>query len=94
MATRLHERPASSSRDLAVACVDDALRGFARRELVTTDEARAALRGIAESIVDPVHAAGAVPIVEDAAASYGDSLLVFRGRVVDALLDLRLVLGS
>lgn len=92
MATRLHERPATSPNDLPIGRVDDALRGFSGRELVTTDEARASLRGIAESIDDPVRATRAVPIVEDAAASYGDSLLVGRGRVVDALLDLGLVL--
>jgi hypothetical protein len=92
MATRLREHPTISVHEMAVARVDDALRGFAQRELVTPDEARGSLGRIAETIDDPVRAARAMSIVEDGAASWADSLLVGGTQVMDALLDLRLVI--
>ena len=94
MVTQVRERAVISPNELTIARLDDALGELAHRELVRTDEALARLRGLAETIDDPVRAARAASIVADTAASYGDASLVGCGQVLDALLDLRLVLTT
>jgi hypothetical protein len=91
MATQLRDR-LTGANGKVLALVDDALQRLSQRELVTTEEARACLRGIAAKVDDPVLAASAASVVEEATASYDDSLLVSGSHVVDTLLDLRLVL--
>jgi len=92
MGTQLRGRTTIPASGKALARLDDALHALSQRELMTTEEARSSLRGIATNVDDPERAASAMSIVEEAVASYDDSLLVGWSQVVDTLLDLRLVL--
>ena len=94
MGTQLRDRPTIPANGESIALVDGALQRFSQRELLTTEEARACLRDIAANFDDPVRAVGAMSILEEAMASYDDSLLVGTSQVVDTLLDLRLLLAG
>jgi hypothetical protein len=74
--------------------VDDALRAAARREFFTPAEALELLHRVRESVAGGTLGATVAGIVADAAASYSNQMMLDRGRLVDPLLDIRLVLGD
>jgi hypothetical protein len=72
--------------------VDDALRSASRRELLTRHEAVDLLERAQASAPEGALGVAIGGIVTEAAASYTDQEILARGRVVDPLLDIRLVL--
>jgi hypothetical protein len=81
--------PAGSSD--AVVVVDTALGLAARREVFTAQEATELLDGVHNKVQNRAAIAQIVTSAED---SYRDTALVDRARVVDPLLDMRLVLSE
>jgi hypothetical protein len=74
--------------------VDLALRVAARRDTFPRGEAIELLRQAVAGIRDQLHAAQATAILDDTAAAYGGDETVARSRIIDPLLDMRLVLGN
>jgi acetoacetate decarboxylase len=74
--------------------VDAALARASRREVFTADEALALLHGLVAEMGDAPIRDIADAMVSAAVAGYCDALLIPRSRVVDPLLDLRLVVSG
>jgi hypothetical protein len=73
--------------------VDAALTLAARRELFTADEALELLRGVRDKVHDgPLVALAEITI--GAEESYSCDAFIDHGRVIDALLDMRIALSA
>jgi len=88
------KRPTPSSPEAdAIEVIDGALIFAGRRQIFTAAEALQLLRGV-ENKVDETALTRIAPIATTAVDSYRDDDLVDRSRVVDPLLDMRLVLSD
>jgi hypothetical protein len=75
-----------------IAVVDTALSFAVRREVLTAEEAMDLLFGVLNKVHDGELDEVIRAVVADAAESEGAEMLVDRSRVIDRLLDIRLVL--
>jgi hypothetical protein len=89
MGTSVAQRP---DADAALAAVDDAMRAIGGRSVVTADEARQLLESITRSVAGTSDAEPVTRLAGDALDAIGESLLVERARLMDAMLDIRLAM--
>jgi hypothetical protein len=90
----LGNRPTASRESSPVDVVDDALRLATGREPFTADEALRVLRQVQAGVPEGECSVPIAGIVADAAASFSDEAILDRDRLVNPLLDIRLVLGD
>jgi hypothetical protein len=93
LGTRTRHR-APSDDGPALALVDCALANASRREFFGRQEAAGIMHRVRASVHGSVLGPAVTSVVNDALVSYREDRLVDRGRVVDALLDVRLVLAT
>jgi hypothetical protein len=92
-ATLARERR-GDTEDRALAVIDGLLVGTAQRGAFTRGEVASMLDDVGAAVGDVTRAAGARSVANDLLVASGDAELVDRARVVDALLDLRLLVGA
>jgi hypothetical protein len=93
MRLRTRAEPEPSPADGRVVAVDRALRLATARALLTHDEALGLLHAVRDSVTGDGAGPRAAEILAEAESSLRDCVLVDPGRVVDPLLDVRLVLA-
>jgi len=86
-----HARTASTAD--ALRAVDEALLAVSIRRLFTPDEAHQLFRSVEDAVADDELRAEIAAVLERAEAGFGGQLMVDRDRVLDPLLDVRLLLA-
>jgi hypothetical protein len=90
--TTFASRPVTAEAAV-LAAIDAALATAAHRSFFTCDEAATAFHDVAVAVRDPTASAAARSMFDDALLADGAELLE-RSRVVDVLLDVRLLVTS
>jgi hypothetical protein len=94
---KLRPRPSTeptSPHAETLALLDGALSRASRRERFTPDEALGLLRSVLAKVDDPLLQDALASTVQTRDAFAADAIVVDRSQVVDALLDMRLVLAG
>jgi hypothetical protein len=94
---RLRPKPSAtpgSLPDEPLVLVDRALSFASRRDRFTPDEARGLLRDLVAKVDDPLLQDALASTVHTRERFSTDAVVVDRSQVVDALLDMRLVLAG
>jgi hypothetical protein len=92
MSTGLETRCEGARELEAIAFVDAALVRAAHREVFTRDETARMLHEVRRSVRDPALGGAVASVVNDVLVSSRDDQRLARRRLVDPLLDIRLVL--
>jgi hypothetical protein len=92
---RLGQRTARSfSRESTFDAVDAALAMASRSEVITATEGARLLRGVQAAVAGDAPETKIADIVADATVAFSGQMVLERSRIVDPLLDIRLVLGA
>ena len=83
---------APTQRNMPLDAVDAALAMVSQRKLVTAEEACRMLHGVQIALEGEAPEARIAGIITDAAMAYSDQMVLERSRLVDPLLDIRLVI--
>ncbi len=86
--------PAPVQGSTPLDAVDAVLAMVSQRKLVTAEEARRMLHGVQVAVEGEAPEARIAGIIMDATTTYSDQMVLERSRLVDPLLDIRLVICS